>query len=273
MELLLMSTHVKNIVPKLKLSLALLFVIVANACGSDFYEIESRSQIVGVAASEHLWQTNEIPVCWENAGTSSQNFREKVKIFVNANVNSRNTKVAFSGWGTCTATFNGVRIFIFDDPDLANSSTLIALASRLARENIYPGHPFAFGLGKQLAAKNPGIVLSMNYGSVEPFLIELKNQYKTPTAQQNILMTSSLHEFGHALGLLHEDAHPHPDVRLSICASLREPLGTGTVLGSYNEFSIMNRCYYRYSYDYSSHALGMNEEDFSAIRQLYNFLP
>ena len=110
-----------------------------------------------------------IDVCWENPGQYSME-RALVREAVN-NTWGQVANIRFKGWGECPSVSRGIRISISDE------------------------HPYCSGLGTQLAGKESGMVLNFTFK-------EWQGIGDTPRLQA--IQFIGVHEFGHALGITHE---------------------------------------------------------------------
>ena len=99
-----------------------------------------------------------------------------------------------------------------------------------------------------------GLIITHNFTNVVPALTQIASRL-SDEGKENIKKSIALHEFGHAIGLRHEDSHPD-----STCESFDENLGTGIPIGSYDERSAMNRCFYR-SVDYNVDVVPFSQGD------------
>lgn len=113
----------------------------------------------------------KIYVSWENPSTSNYTERQWVKEAVEATWETY-ANIDFIGWGKSTQNSRGIRIIIDDY-----------------------GHPHTKGLGNRLDGKRNGMLLNFN------FLGPFKCYGHT---REECIKFIAVHEFGHALGLAHE---------------------------------------------------------------------
>lgn len=217
-----------------------------------------------VVPEKELWHSTSIPVCWEGVGSETTAFRNAISNFIKSNVHQ--TKLTLTGWNLCEKDARGIRIFIYDDPENDRQMSLKELKTALQNSSNreFQGHPRSQGKGIRLDGKKGGLILTSQFKEVEPYLEKVADSLDEQ-GRLNLLLSISLHEMGHALGLLHEDVHPE-----STC-EVEETIGDGVPVSNYNDLSIMSRCYYR-DYHYQNGTLGMNDEDILGINKAYDFL-
>lgn len=214
----------------------------------------SETKTVVLDTDTKLWGKLNLNVCWLNKGEDTKIFREKVELFVTTNFDK--TILKLRGWKSCSNDIDqdDIRILIFDGSDSPFFGKPAASGE---------GHPRVLAFGKEIRQKTPGLILTMNFTAVQGFLVNIANNLSS-SGKTNLLLSVALHEFGHAVGLYHENTHPDSD-----CTDWPE-VGPRRAVTDFVKDSFMNRCYYRRT-NYEVSPLSMSQGDIDGINKTYSF--
>lgn len=174
--------------------------------------------------STSLWRQTEIPVCWEPStwDPAQDEEREAVRLaveetwedaFRRAAKETGEARIRFTGWGICDASTGpeSIRIGVEDNGD----------------------NPYVKSLGRRLRGMSFGMVLNFTFQNWSPTCNTLK------VTRLGCIYGTAIHEFGHALGLAHEQNRiDTPDT----CTDAPQGSDGDVYYGEWDLNSVMNYC-------------------------------
>lgn len=165
-----------------------------------------------------------IPVCWEN-GQEFSDEKSWVKEAIGATWQAV-AKLNFYGWGQCNNASRGIRIVVED----VRSHSMV---------------------GSGMDGRPNGMSLNFTFNNFSS--AACKNN------REHCIKSIAVHEFGHALGFIHEQDRPD-----SICYEGRRPNLHSGQLTPYDADSIMNYCNRKWNNDGNLSAF-----DIQGVRKIY----
>jgi hypothetical protein len=176
---------------------------------------------------DSIWRDKTVYVCWENPSPESQKAMEWTKDAVSQTW-EKESGVRFSGWSACAEKNAGIRIRIEDSG------------------------PHVKALGRYLDKKKEGMVLNFTF-----------NNWSTECQKQleYCIRIIAVHEFGHAIGFVHEQNRPDAPGE---CKTLAQGTNPDSMLTPYDPESVMNYCNKKWSNDGVLSTL-----DIAAVREMY----
>ena len=161
------------------------------------------------------WHQHEIPVCWVNPAPEDEAQRQRLRSAV-YDIWESAADLRLTGWGTCQSGQSAVRIVVSSDE-----------------------WPRAIIGRNALSATRPTMWLNFHMASHPGFS-------GCVDKEERCITFASVHEFGHMLGLIHEQDRPDTpaDCINSLAPSQRRepPAGDLHLLTGYDPNSLMNYC-------------------------------
>lgn len=244
------------------ISLSLIAISAGYLTACKLIAPSTDSNVTTVFFANGVWPTANLRVCWEFRNDKTSWFTSQFRTVVEKAF--RDTKLRFSGWSTCPQDLRNtdIRIFIYDDPLGVKQQGFKYIQSLLGNAPDR-GHPRVPQPGPKMRSSKANVILNLSGLDSDPFLGHMYASLG-PTGKQNLALSSSLHEMGHAIGLRHENVHPD-----NTCVAFDENLEWGDqVVTPYNPESFMQRCFYR-NFDYEKDIVWPNKADIEGINKIY----
>lgn len=179
------------------------------------------------AASDTIWDSDQIPVCWEDTPAAEATERGWVRAAVERTWQAH-AAIEFTGWGECRSGSKGIRIRVADE------------------------WPRVTDLGSDLDGKEGGMVLNFEF---EEWGENCQGN------ERDCIEDIAVHEFGHALGLAHEQNRPDTP---SPCNEQEQGSDGDLIIGAWDLDSVMNYCNPEWNGDGN-----LSETDIRGIQELY----